>query len=191
MRTRQRLNHPKPRMQCGLPLQHRRVSAWSRYHGGTRPLLPVCCTQATAVTGVMGLAVSWSVSHQWTALLVLPALGNVDSWFLPASCDFGTGRFIRSHGLRVPLPYHPPPPHTHCFSAATVPSSEHLILCLWAFSAQERSADPWGLVFMAPAPFFHLGRNPRPLFSQLLTEAVASLLELTLPFDFLLLLLMS
>lgn len=152
---------------------------------------PVCCTQATAVTGVMGLAVSWSVSHQWTALLVLPALGNVDSWFLPASCDFGTGRFIRSHGLRVPLPYHPPPPHTHCFSAATVPSSEHLTLCLWAFSAQERSADPWGLVFMAPAPFFHLGRNPRPLFSQLLTEAVASLLELMLPFDFLLLLLMS
>lgn len=71
---------------------------------------PVCCTQATAVTGVMGLAVSWSVSHQWTALLVLPALGNVDSWFLPASCDFGTGRFIRSHGLRVPshTTLHPP-----------------------------------------------------------------------------------
>lgn len=41
---------------------------------------PVCCTQA-AVTGVMGFAVSWSVSPQWTALLVLPALGNVDSWF--------------------------------------------------------------------------------------------------------------
>ena len=35
----------------------------------------------------------------------------------------------------------PPPTHTHCFSAATISSSECLWALLWAFSAQERSAE--------------------------------------------------
>ena len=165
---------------------------------------PVCCTQTTAVTGVMGslgFAVSCSVSHQWPALHVLPALGNADSWFLPASCGFGTGWWQDvSYGhTDWGCPSHTtPPPHTHTLLQRShnfqlwVPVGFAVgFLCSREKCWAPPAPDPQGLVIMAPAPSFHLGRNLRPLSSQLLPEAVASLLELTLPFDFLLLLLMN
>lgn len=98
-----------------------------------------------------------------------------------------------SHRLRVPVPCHTPPR----FSAAAISSSERPSFAC-GLSQPKREVmnrpcpvTPWSLVIMAPAPSFHLGRNMRPLLSQLLPEAVASLLELMLPFGFLLLLLMN
>ena len=191
-------------MQCGLPLQHRRVSAWNRYHSGARPLLPSAAHRPPLWQVWWGL---WALlfpapfltSGQHCMCYLLWVTLTPGFYLLPVALgQAGDRTFHMVTQTEGAPPIPPPPTHTHTLLQRShnfqlwVPVGFAVgFLCSREKCWAPPAPDPQGLVIMAPAPSFHLGRNLRPLSSQLLPEAVASLLELTLPFDFLLLLLMN
>ena len=110
-------------MQCGLPLQHRRVSAWNRYHSGARPLLPSAAHRPPLWQVWWGL---WALlfpapfltSGQHCMCYLLWVTLTPGFYLLPVALgQAGDRTFHMVTQTEGAPPIPPPPTHTHTASA--------------------------------------------------------------------------
>ena len=133
-------------MQCGLPLQRRRVSAWSRYPGGARPLLPSAAHRPPlwwVWWGPWALLFPGQLLTSGQHCICYPARGMLTPgftcflWLWDRLWDRTFHVVTQTEGAH-PIP---PPPSTTLLQCSCNFQLWAPILCLWAFSAQERSDD--------------------------------------------------